>query len=125
MDSRTHEYVALAVEEAGDTPPTKNARAKHLQYWQREEQNPDAQRKNGAAIHKCLAMTILVIFLLHGAAMLGCNTKGINCMGDGACEGNTGLIGPGACNGDKACRYNTGNVSFGSCNGGGWTIPYA
>ena len=40
-----------------------------------------------------------------------------SCLGNDACQGNTGKIAFGACNGDKACQYNSGNVAFGSCNG--------
>lgn len=66
----------------------------------------------------CVLITLFVLFGPLGLVIFPGRGPG-SCLGDGACQGNTGKISFGSCNGDGACRDNAADIGWGSCNGDG------
>src|SRR5262245_2287885 len=61
-----------------------------------------------------VALLSLLSFLLP-PAVPGAAPPAARCVGDDACTGNTGTVGPGSCIGLDACLGNTGNINKNAC----------
>jgi hypothetical protein len=112
------DYVALPTEEEkGLMTAAKTTLVKEDATTSNRPENCSPRQSSRILRYASYALVTALVLLLVVMAIQHSVSRQMSCVGDGACEGNSGTVGLGSCNGIGACRFNTGNVTWGSCNG--------